>query len=92
MNWERLRSGSNLPGDVDPGEAEFLDAFDRWVHNAHPNPERKGCPGKSVLMTLALAKGKFEDEHTLTHIGHCAACFDELKEIRRKANEAGSSC
>ncbi len=90
MNWDRFKSGFNLPGDVDPGEAELLDTFDRWIHNAHPNPERKGCPGKSVLVALASATVKFEDEYTLTHIGQCAACFDDLKEIRRGLTDAGS--
>ena len=52
---------------------------------------RKGCPGKSVLTALALAKEKFEDEYTLTHIGHCAACLDDLKQIKRELTEAGSS-
>jgi hypothetical protein len=31
----------------------------------------KDCLGKAVLMELALAKEKFEDEYILTHIGHC---------------------
>jgi hypothetical protein len=84
MNWEGFKSRSDLPNDVEPGEADFLDAFDRWIHHAHPNPERKGCPGKPALMALALTKEKFEDEYILTHIGLCAACLDDLKEIRRE--------
>ena len=94
MNWEQFKSGpggSDLPIGVEPGEPELLEAFDRWVHNTHPNSERKGCPGRSVLMALALAKEKFEDEYTLTHIGHCAACLDDLKQIKRELTEAGSS-
>lgn len=94
MNWEEFKSGrggSDLPTDVEPGEPELLRAFDRWIHVAHPNPEREGCPRKSILMALALAKEKFEDEYTLTHIGHCAACLDELKQIKRELTAAGSS-
>jgi hypothetical protein len=44
-----------------------------------------------VLMALALAKEKFEDEYILTHIGRCAACLDDLKQIKRELTEAGSS-
>jgi hypothetical protein len=94
MNWEQFKSGPSgpeLPSDVEPGEPELLEAFDRWIHTAHPNAERKGCPGKSVLMTLALAKEKFDDEYTLGHIGRCAACLDDLKQIKRELTGAGSS-
>lgn len=91
MNWDFKTGGSDLPSDVEPGETELLGAFDRWVHTAHPNPERKGCPDRSVLTALALAKEKFEDEYTLTHIGHCAACLDDLKQIKRELIAPGPS-
>ena len=94
MNWEEFKTGagrSDLPTDVEPGEPELLEAFDRWIHFVHPNPERKGCPRKSVLMALALSREKFEDDYTLTHIGHCAACLDDLKQIKRELTAAGSS-
>ena len=91
MNWDFKTGGSDLPSDVEPGETELLEAFDRWVHTAHANAERKGCPGKSVLMALALAKEKFEDEYTLTHIGQCAACLDDLKQIKRELTALGPS-
>jgi hypothetical protein len=81
--WPADRRGAGEPG--------LLQAFDRWIHVAHPNPERKGCPGKSVLLALALTREKFEDEYTLTHIGHCAACLDDLKQIKRELTAAGSS-
>jgi len=34
-----------LPPDAEPLEAEIIDAFDRWIHENHPNPQRIGCPG-----------------------------------------------
>jgi hypothetical protein len=40
-------------------------------------------------MALALAKEKFEDEYTLSHIGHCAARLDDLKQIKRELTTAG---
>ena len=94
MSSDQFKSGpggSDLPNDVEPGEKDLLEAFDRWIHTAHPNPERKGCPRKKVLLALALAKEKFEDEYTLNHIGHCAACLDDLKQIKHELTGAGSS-
>ena len=80
-----------LPPDVEPGEAEILEAFDDWIHETHPNPERIGCPGRAALFALQTCTGKFEDEYTLTHIGECAACLDELTEIRKDLERAGSA-
>jgi len=85
MNDELLDPKSNrraLPADIEPGEEELIEAFDRWVHENHPNPERIGCPGGLALAELVVADTKFEDEYTLKHIGQCAACLDELTELR----------
>lgn len=85
MNTERPNrkaSTRSLPVDVEPGEAELIHAFDRWIHDTHPNPQRIGCPGKLALAELVVADTKFEDEYTLKHIGECAACLDDLTELR----------
>jgi hypothetical protein len=71
-----------LPPDAEPLEAEIIDAFYRWIHENHPNPERIGCPGKLALAELVVADSKFDDEYTLNHIGECAPCLDELTELR----------
>src|SRR5215471_18994414 len=87
MGSQRFNSESGkrqLPSDLDPGEEELLEAFDEWIDTAHPNPTREGCPEHSVLMSLIFGTGKFEDESVLDHIGHCAACLDDLQEICRK--------
>jgi len=94
MSCEEFKSGagrSELPIDVEPGEPELIEAFDAWVHRVYPNLERKGCPGRSVLVSLALATEKFEDEYTLNHIGRCAACLDDLKQIKRELTAPGAS-
>lgn len=82
MSSEPLKSKRSLPVDVEPGEEKIIEAFDRWIHATHPNPERIGCPGKLALAELVVADTKFDDEYTLKHIGECAACLDELTELR----------
>lgn len=81
----KFRSGEHdFPPDMDPGEAELLVAFDLWIHDKHPNPERKGCPGRERLVAVVQAKQKVEDQYTLEHVGECAACLDEMRGIKRE--------
>ncbi len=61
---------------------DLITAFDRAVHEDHPNPERVGCPGRTVLKTLAGRPAAARSESVLEHIRNCAACLDELKELR----------
>ena len=87
MNWEQFKTGpggTDLPSDVEPGESELIQAFERWIHVAHPNPERKGCPGRERLEAVVKATTKLKDKYTLDHIGQCAACLDEMKAIKRE--------
>jgi hypothetical protein len=72
-----------FPPDLDPGEAELLMAFDIWIHENHPNPKRIGCPGRERLEAVVRARTKVEDQYTLDHMGECAACLDEMREIKR---------
>lgn len=73
-----------LPPDVAPGEAELIEGFYLWLKATHPNPRRIGCPGKLALAELVVAESKFDDAYTLKHIGECAACVDDLTELRRE--------
>ena len=66
-------------------EKELLDAFDRVVHEDSPNPQRIACPGSEVLLKLARQPADTQLAHLLAHVRQCAPCFDELKELRRKA-------
>jgi hypothetical protein len=66
-------------------EKELVDAFDRVVHKEFPNPQRINCPGKEILQKLAQQPADAQSTPILTHIRQCAPCFDELKELRRKA-------
>jgi hypothetical protein len=61
---------------------DLITAFDRAVHEDHPNPERVGCPGRPALTTLAKEPATVRPDSILEHIRNCAACLDELKELR----------
>ena len=66
-------------------ETELIDSFETIVHRDFPNPERTGCPGRDSLVNLAAGLGNAQSSMVLAHIRQCAPCFDELKELRRKA-------
>jgi hypothetical protein len=69
------------------GRKEELDdliaAFRRQLQEEHPNPERAGCPGRPALMRLATEPDPLGPDFILDHIRQCAACLEELKELRR---------
>jgi hypothetical protein len=68
------------------GRKEELDdliaAFDRLVHEEHPNPERAGCPGPPALARLAREPGSLGTDPILDHVRQCAACLDEVRNLR----------
>ena len=82
---ERDTKWKSLEARLEASENEMMEAFDRVVHADYPNPERHGCPGASVLQKLASAPESFDCQATLNHIGRCAPCLDELRELRRAA-------
>ncbi|MGO8732317.1 MAG: hypothetical protein ACLQVM_05975 [Terriglobia bacterium] len=68
-------------------ERELLDAFNRVVHEDFPNPQRIDCPGREVLLKLAQQPADAQLSHLLDHVRRCAPCFDELKDLRCKAQK-----
>jgi hypothetical protein len=62
---------------------------DRALHQAlasvvltqFPNPQRKDCPGTSVLRSIAKKKISMDDA-AHEHVGSCSPCFSELTEMR----------
>jgi len=68
------------------GRQEELDdliaAFDHTVHEERPNPHRVGCPGRPALTMLARESATLSSDSILEHIRNCAACLDDLKELR----------
>jgi hypothetical protein len=57
----------------------------------YPNPERKGCPGETVLKELATRPldDSLEGDPHWHHVTHCSECYREFlglrAELRRKA-------
>ncbi len=61
----------------------LLKALREIVLTQYPNPERKDCPGTSVLRAIATKRiNMFDPAHE--HVGSCSPCFKELTEIRRR--------
>ena len=61
---------------------DLMAALDRLVHAEHSNPERVGCPGHPALTRLTTESATLGSDSILAHIRNCAACLDELKELR----------
>lgn len=57
-------------------------AFGNQLREEHPNPERVNCPARAALISLAGKPEAVGAEAILAHIRQCAACLDELKELR----------
>jgi len=63
-------------------EKKLIDAFDRTIHQEHPNLDRLNCPGASALRGLARSE-PLQAVAILAHVRECAACLDELKTLRQ---------
>src|SRR5207245_9885813 len=56
-------------------------AMARVVMTQFPNPERKGCPGATVLRAIAGKRISMRDP-SIEHVGICSPCFRELTAMR----------
>ena len=57
-------------------------AMARVVMTQFPNPERKGCPGPTVLRAIATKRISMRDP-AINHVARCSPCFRELTALRR---------
>lgn len=77
------------------GRKEELDdliaTFGRRVHEEHPNPERVGCPGPTALARLATEPATLGIDLSLNHVRQCAACLDELRDLRPSSEPSQQS-
>jgi len=64
---------------------DLIAAFGRRAHKHHANRERIGCPGMPALTRLVTEPGALGQSSLLDHLGHCAACLEELRELRRSS-------
>src|SRR4051794_14631310 len=56
------------------------DPFEDAFLHAYPNPERKGCPGNTVLKGLASKQLPIGHPARM-HITQCSPCFREFREF-----------
>ena len=67
-------------------EEKFLKAAQRVLaQGGFPNPERTGCPDKSVLR--AIASREINPQQMMDWIGHlgfCSPCYCEYAQLRRQ--------
>ena len=67
-------------------EQRILDALERGLSRAFPNPDRIGCPGSAVLKGIAFHKlGLAEVHQWLDHLSACSPCYQEFTELRKQA-------
>ena len=67
---------------------DLIAAFGRRVHEEHPNPKRVGCPGWPALSRLATQPEALGTDSILDHVRRCAACLDELKNLRMSSKRS----
>lgn len=61
------------------------------ILNEYPNPERKGCPGDSIIRSLAerASDEDIETDRNWHHLTHCSECYREFLNLRlRMKNDA----
>ena len=66
-----------------PGEEALLAEWGDVIAEAHPNPERKGCPGRETLLVLATDTKAFgrrpDSKDVLRHLGTCSPCGQDKR-------------
>lgn len=77
-----------LPSDLEPGEAELLVGWNRYLQARYPNPDRICCPGEAVLKKLAETPLESCDRKILDHVARCGPCARELREFHHKATHS----
>ena len=61
------------------------------ILRSYPNPERRGCPAKAVVSSLALNPDEIraadeDDKHSAWyHITHCSPCYASFLASRNAA-------
>ncbi len=58
-----------------------FDSFENLLLQAHPNPDRRGCPGTAQLKSLAENPPPLDDPISV-HVRECSPCFAEFRTFR----------
>lgn len=77
-----------MTADEDPLEQALYSAVESVIRQDYPNPNRDGCPDRSVLERAAASPGGLnpaENALFVQHIPRCWPCFKELKDLRQTA-------
>ena len=67
------------------------------ILRSYPNPDRRGCPGDSVVRTLAMNPDNITDEDendeqcAWYHITHCSPCYASFLTLRNAGRSDRSS-
>jgi hypothetical protein len=73
----------------EPTMKELSAAAERVLQQEHPNPDRVGCPDRSILEQLANFSEEDPpfDSDVLRHVlTECYPCFRDLRELKSKKN------
>lgn len=70
------------------GLDDLIAAFGRRLHEENPNPERIGCPKRAALTRVAADLGPLGPDSILDHVRQCAACLDELRDLRKSGKRS----
>src|SRR5437867_11427550 len=67
-------------------ENRILNLLARGIPREFPNQQRAGCPGPTILRSIALHKVPLsEADPWLNHLSSCSPCFQEFSGIRKEA-------
>lgn len=66
---------------------DFQDIVQQAILTGFPNPERKGCPGSTVLEQLAMRPRPVRDP-AWEHVTHCSPCYREFLQFRAEVKRA----
>ena len=71
-------------------EAKFLKAAQRvLLQGGFPNPERTGCPDKSILKAIAFREiSPDQVMDWIDHLGFCSPCYKEYALLRRQVQNS----
>ena len=81
---ERVLMADNRSGSSGEEPQFFTDELDEMLSRANPNPERLGCPDRSILEALARRELPISDPG-YRHLVECSPCYREFHQLRKRS-------